>query len=164
MNAVDLRDALEPGRGDDSVVGHVVFELLLRRTDEKLVDEHILACEFVDDAETLRVFRIRAREAVEYEYVAVLEVREHLRLDGLEFLAADRNVDLAPRDLVVYRGNVDYEFVVGRASGIFAGLYDEGSGIGESSLASFKSELDEFRYGKVAVNEAFSGYPEIDRF
>ena len=64
----------------------------------------------------------------------------------------------------MYRSNVDYEFVVGRASGIFAGLYDEGSGIGESSLASFKSELDEFRYGEIAVNEAFSGYPEIDRF
>ena len=74
-----------------------------------------------------------------------------------------RTVDLAPRDLVVYRGNVDYEFIVGAASCVLTGLHDESAGVGQSALSSFKRELDEFRYGKVAKNGSFSRNAEIDR-
>lgn len=76
------------------------------------MDEQILARHFVDDTEALRISFIGTCEAVEHKNFLVLQVCEHFCTDRIEFLSCNRHVDLAPRDIVMYGGGVDNEFIV----------------------------------------------------
>ena len=150
--AVDLGHALEARAGDDDEIFAEVLELLRRRTAQQLVDEQVFAGQLGDHAERLLMLRVRAGEAVEHEHVFILQIRDRLRIDRVRLLLADRHVDAAPGDLVVYALAIHDELIFGGASGIFSGLDDQRAGIAQKTFASRQSSFREFCRRQVAVN------------
>ncbi|MPM95659.1 hypothetical protein SDC9_142814 [bioreactor metagenome] len=128
VDAVDLGDAMQAGDGNDGKVGGIAFKLLLRRTQQHLMDEHILAGHLIDDAETLAVGRIGAGKAVKHKHIAALQIGAGFAVDGIKFFRADRNINLPPGDFVVDGRFINNEAIFGAAAGIFAGLHNERAG------------------------------------
>ena len=128
--AVDGGVTVEIRRADDGEVRLAeISQFLLRRTDQQLMDEEVLAGQLVDDTEFLPVVGIRAGEAVEDKQFASLQIGDHLGADGFILLQRDGPVDLAPGDLFVDLRDVHDEFVVRRAAGVLAGLDHQGAGL-----------------------------------
>ena len=116
------------------------------------MDEQVLAGQLVDDAELLGVAGICAGVAVKDEDLAALQVGGHFALDGVELLAADGAVDLAPGDLVVNAFGIHDELVVGRAAGVLAGGHHQGAGVAQAALAAAQCSFNQLCRGQVAVH------------
>ena len=143
--AVELGDALESRGSDDGKVFAEILELFLAGSSQQLVDEHVLAGQLGDHAERLLVLGICAGEAVEHEYVLVLQVSDYLVIDSVGLLLGDGLVDASPGDLVVHAFAVDDEFIVGGAAGVLAGLDHESTGSAEGAFPSSECVFREFR-------------------
>ena len=153
VHAVHLRVALEAGGHQHGVVRLAVSRQLLGGgADEQLMDEHILAGQLVHNAELLGVLLVCTGEAIKNEHLAALQVRSNLALDGVELLAADGAVHLAPGDVVVYALGVHNKFVVRRAAGVLAGGHHQRAGVAQGALAAAQGVLGELCGGQVAVN------------
>ena len=124
---VPLRDALKAGGADDGEVRLVIGKRLFRGTQQKLVDEKVLAGQLVDHPESFGVFGVRTGKAVKDKDLPVLEIGHHFLIQGVKDLLGGGDVDLAPGDLVMDTGGVHDELVVGRASGIFPGVDAQGA-------------------------------------
>ena len=123
-----------------------------RATDQQLMDEQVLAGQLVDDAELLGVLGVGAGVAVEDEDLAALQVGGHLALDGVELLAADGLVHLAPGDLIVDALGIHDELVVGRAAGVLAGGDHQRAGLAQAAFAAPQRSLGQGGRGQVAVD------------
>ena len=153
VHAVHLRVALEAGGHQHGVIGLAVSSQLLGvGADEQLMDEHILAGQLVHNAELLGVLLICTGKAVKNEHLAALQVCSDLALDGVELLAADGAVHLAPGDVVVHALGVHNKFVVRRAAGVLAGGHHQCAGVAQGALAAAQGVLSELCRGQVAVN------------
>ena len=164
MYAVHLRDALEAGRRQNGKVRHKVIQLRFRRTNQKLMDEEILARHFVDDAEALRIGLVGTREAVEHKNFLVLQVCKHFCTDRIEFLSCNRHVDLAPRDIVMYGGGVDNEFIVRASARIFSRFHDKRPCVGERPLSSCQRLFHQCGNRKIAKHRSVSSNSKLNRF
>ena len=150
--AVDLRDALEAGGGDDGVILVEVLELFRRGTAQQLVDEQVLAGQLVDDAESLGILGICAGKAVENEDLLALQVGDDLGADGVEARLLYGAVHLAPCDLIMDGRGVHNEFIVGTATRILAGLDHQRAGVGQRTLAAAQGVLGQLCRGQVAID------------
>ena len=151
--AVNLRAALKAGAGDQRIIRFAeVFELLVRRTNEQVANEQRLARKLADYAELLGVFLVRAGKAVEHEYFAPLQVRDHLGLDGVELFALDRYVDLAPRNQIVHAFAVHDKFILRAAAGVFAGLDKQGAVVHQNAFLALQRFFHKLRNRQVAVD------------
>ena len=150
--AVDLRDALEAGSGDDGVVLVEVLQLLGGGTAQQLVDEEVLAGQLVDDAEGLGILGIGAGKAVENKDLLALQIGDDLGADGVELRLLDGAVHLAPGDVVMDSGSIDNELVVGAAAGVFTGLDHQRAGVGQSALAAAERMLGQLRGSEIAID------------
>ena len=125
VRAVDLGIALET-RGDED--GEVWFTVLGQlfgcRPDEEVADEETFAGQFIDDAEFLAALLVGTGKAVEEVQGPVLEIGQHLALDGVEFFFGNGPVDIVPGDVIVDRRRVDDEFIIRCPAGILASAYD----------------------------------------
>ena len=149
---IHLRDALEAGGSDDGVIFLEAFQLLGRRTAQQLMDEQVLAGQLVDDAEGLGVLGIRAGEAIKDKYFFILQVGDHLIVDGVEVFLADRTVYLAPGDIVMHGRGIHDELVVGAAAGILAGLYHQRAGVAQRALLTAQRSLYKLGGGQIAID------------
>ncbi len=77
------------------------------------------------DAHRQPVRRVGARVAVLDEDFLAAQIGEHAALEAVECRRIDRAVHLAPRDVLLARGFLDDELVVGRAAGVLAGAADD---------------------------------------
>ncbi len=139
--AVDLRDALEAGGGDDGVILVEVLQLLGGGAAQQLVDKEVLAGQLVDDAERLGVLGVGAGKAVEDEDLLALQVRDDLGADGVELGLLDGAVHLAPGDVVMDGRGVHDELIIGAAAGVLAGLDHQRAGVGQCALAAAERML-----------------------
>ena len=149
---VDLGDALEAGSGNDGEVLVEIGQLLGGGTAQQLMDEQILAGQFVDDAEGLGVLGIGAGKAVKNEYFLALQVSGDLGADGIVALQVDGTVDLAPGDVVVNSGSINDEFVVGAAAGVLTGLDHQSTRQRQGSLTAAKSVFRQLSGVQVPIN------------
>ena len=122
---VALRVALEARSGDDGVVSLEVFKRLGGKAAKKLMDEEVLGCQLVDDAEVLGVLGIGARAAVEHVHFLAGKVVAHALVQSIEGGLAGRLVDGAPLDQVVNAFAVDDELVLCGTTGVLARLNNE---------------------------------------
>ena len=150
--AVDLRDALEAGSGDDGVVLVEVLQLLGGGTAQQLVDEEVLAGQLVDDAEGFGILGIGAGKAVENKDLLALQIGDDLGADGVKLRLLDGAVHLAPGDVVMDSGSIDNELVVGAAAGVFTGLDHQRAGVGQSALAAAERMLGQLRGSEIAID------------
>lgn len=125
VRAVDLGVTLE-ARGDED--GEIRFAVLGQlfgcRPDEEVADEETFAGQFIDDAEFLAALLVGTGKAVEEVQGPVLEIGQHLALDGVEFFFGNGPVDIVPGDVIVDRRRVDDEFIIRCPAGILASAYD----------------------------------------
>ena len=153
VDAVHLGIALEAGGHQHGVVGLAkVGQLLGGGTDQQITDEQVLAGQLIHNAELLGVLGVRAGHAVKDEDFAALQVGGNLALDGVELLAADGTVDLAPGNLVVNALGVNDELVVGGAAGIFAGGHNQSTGVAQGTFAAAQRSLGQLSGGQIAVH------------
>ena len=135
VRAVDLGVTLE-ARGDED--GEIRFAVLGQlfgcRPDEEVADEETFAGQFIDDAEFLAALLVGTGKAVEEVNGPVLEISQHLALEGIEFFFGNGPVDVVPGDVVVDGRRIDDEFVIRCPAGIFAGPHDKGPGIAEDAF------------------------------
>ena len=151
VGAIDLRDALEAGGGHDGVVRCKVRQLLRRGPAQQLMDEQVLAGQFVDDAKGFGILGVCPGEAVKDVDLLILEIRRDLGENGVEFLFFHGAVHLAPCDIVVYRRGVHDELIVGAAPGVLPGLYHQRPGGRQGSLSPAQSVLRQLGRGQVAI-------------
>ena len=125
VRAVDLGIALETRGDEDGEVRFTVLGQLFRcRPDEEVADEETFAGQFIDDAEFLAAQLVGTGKAVEEVQGPVLEIGQHLALDGVEFFFGNGPVDIVPGDVIVDRRRVDDEFIIRCPAGILASAYD----------------------------------------
>ncbi len=106
---------------DDGELGRVLAEL--RRIglgNEQVPREQAVPRLLGDDADRQPVRRVGARPAVLDEELLAPQVGQHAPLEPVERRGVDRPIDLAPRDVLLARGFLDDELVVGGSTGVLA--------------------------------------------
>ena len=152
VHMVPLRDALKAGGADDGEVRLVIGKRLFRGTQQKLVDEKVLAGQLVDHPESFGVFGVRTGKAVKDKDLPVLEIGHHFFIQRVKHRLRGRHVDLAPRDIVMHALAVHDEFIVGRAAGILSRPHAQGAGIAELTLAPAQRVLHQLGRLQITVN------------
>ena len=149
---VDFGDALEAGSRNNGVIGLEVHQVFLGGAAQQLVNEQVLAGQLVDDAETLHVLLVCAGKAVKDEDFAVLQVGDHLAVNGVIGGLVNGTVHLAPGDLVVYGRGIDDELIVSAAAGVLAGFHHQRAGVAQRAFAAGERLFRQNGDGKVAVD------------
>ena len=162
VGVVPLGHALKAGGGDDGEVGDIALQLLLGGPQQQLVDEQVLRGQLVDDAEGLGILGVGTGIAVEDEDLPVLQIGDHLFIQGVEDLLGGGHVHLAPGDVVVDALRVNNKLVVGGAAGVLSGGHAQRAGGAQLTLAAAQGLLHQLGGGEVAVNSA--GIDDPERF
>ena len=102
---------------------------------EKVADEQILRRKLVDYPEFAPVLRIGACEAIEYVHLVSAEKSDHLLLDCVEDISADRAIDFAPVDYIVDTVSVNNVLVMRGSAGEFSGRYGQRAGVCKNAFA-----------------------------
>ena len=160
VHAIHSGDALEAGRCDHGEAGDEALKLLRRGAHEQLMNEEVLARELVHHTHGQVIGLVCAGKAVEHEDVAALQIGHHAVIDALVFFRADGHVHLAPVDVVMDGGGVYHKAVVRGTPGVFAGRYDERTGVRKLAFAARERVFHKLRRGQVAVNRFRRDDPE----
>ena len=112
MYTVYAWNALKARRRDYRETGCETLELILRRPYEKLMNKEVLARKLIYDPNGQAVLFVCAGKSVENEYLTALQIARHLVVDVICLLARYRYIYLAPVDLVMNVGCIDYKSVL----------------------------------------------------
>ena len=95
-----------------------------------------------------------AVEILDEQLVLHIQILAHVLEERVELRLGERLIDLAPVDVLLGRGVLHHELVVGRAAGVRRGDGDERAHVGELALVTANRGLDQHGRDEIPVDLA----------